>query len=90
MKKYMVIEHFEPGKLDAIYQRFHAQGRMLPSGLNYIDSWLSSDGLRCFQLMETANAELFGLWEKSWADLARFEIVELREKPSAGRPAGSR
>jgi hypothetical protein len=83
MKKYMVIEHFGEGKLDAVYERFHSKGRMLPDGLHFIESWLSDDGLRCFQLMETATPSLFVEWEKHWSDLARFEIVELRERPAA-------
>jgi hypothetical protein len=83
----MVIEHFLAGKLDEIYKRFQDKGRMLPNGLNFIDSWLSSDGLRCFQLMETDEPDLFDLWEQSWSDLARFEVIELREKPVAGNGA---
>ena len=85
MKKYIVIEHFVEGKLDAVYERFHSKGRMLPDGLQFVDSWLSSDGLRCFQLMETDHPHLFTEWEKHWSDLARFEIVELRERPQAGQ-----
>jgi len=83
MKKYMVIEHFGEGKLDAVYERFHSKGRMLPDGLHFIESHLSIDGLRCFQLMETDQPALFHEWEKNWSDLARFEIIELRERPAA-------
>jgi hypothetical protein len=87
MKRFMVIEHFAAGNLDRVYQRFHAKGRMLPPGLLYIDSWLESSGLRCFQLMETDNsadsAVLFEAWTACWRDLVTFEIVELRDKPKA-------
>ena len=31
---------------------------MMPPDLNYIDSWLASEGDRCFQLMETDNRAL--------------------------------
>jgi len=51
MKLYMVIESFLPGCQDKIYQRFHEKGRMLPEGLDYVNSWLEKDGDRCFQLM---------------------------------------
>jgi len=51
----MVIETHRPGALDEVYKRFHKNGRMMPDGLFYIDSWLESDGNRCFQLMETAD-----------------------------------
>jgi len=50
--------------------------------LYYIDSWLAEDGLRCFQLMKTDDITLFDVWRENWADLARFEIVELQDKPT--------
>ena len=81
MKRYMVIEHFVPGAKARIYGRFHEKGRMLPSGLVYIDSWLEKDGSRCFQLMETDGASLFDAWMDCWKDLVRFEIIELEDKP---------
>jgi hypothetical protein len=77
----MVIETFLPGCKAEIYERFHALGRMLPSGLNYLDSWLEKDGDRCFQLMETNDAALFQDWLEHWKDLVRIEVVELGEKP---------
>ena len=83
MKKYMVIEHFFPGCKDKIYERFHAKGRMLPDGLLYIDSWLTKEGDKCFQLMEANHYSLLNEWIKNWEDLVRFEIVELGEKPEA-------
>ena len=81
MKRYMVIETFLPGCKAKIYERFHARGRMLPAGLNYLDSWLEKDGDRCFQLMETNVAALFQDWIEHWEDLVRIEVVELGEKP---------
>ncbi len=81
MKRYMVIETFGPGGKAKIYERFHQKGRMLPPGLTYIDSWLTGDGGRCFQLMETDDRSLFAAWTKNWDDLVEFEIVELGEKP---------
>jgi len=82
MKRYMVIEHFAPGALSAVYERFQEKGRMLPAGLVYLDSWLEKDGQRCFQLMETNDPSLFDTWVGSWKDLIRFEIIELAEKPN--------
>jgi hypothetical protein len=81
MKRYMVIETFVPGGKAKIYERFHEKGRMLPAGLAYIDSWLTSDGERCFQLMETEDRSLFAAWTERWNDLVEFEIVELGDKP---------
>ena len=81
IKQYMVIETFLPGCKEEVYRRFNERGRMLPEGLFYIDSWPEENGLRCFQLMETANPSLFSDWVKHWSDLTDFEVIELGEKP---------
>ena len=81
MPKYMVIESFFENCRDKVYDRFHEKGRMLPEGLYYLDSWLSRDGSRCFQLMETESYELFRQWTRNWDDLIRFEIIEIGDKP---------
>lgn len=78
----MVIERFLPGCKQKVYERFHAQGRMLPEGLVYLNSWLEKGGDRCFQLMETDQPSLFAAWTHRWKDLVSFEVVELGEKPS--------
>lgn len=83
MSSYMVVEHFFPGAKDAIYKRFHSKGRMLPEGLEYVDSWLSKEGDKCFQLMKTEDCALFDIWIENWKDLGSFEIVELGPKPEA-------
>lgn len=80
--KYMIIETFKPGKSQSVYQRLEAKGRMLPDGLEYLDSWLEENGHRCFQLMETAEADLFAEWFQHWQDLVDFEIVPLGSKPT--------
>ena len=81
--RYMVIEHFRPNCVQAVYQRFAESGRMLPPGLYYVDSWLAADGGRCFQLMETHDPRLFDDWIQSWSDLVEFEIVPIGDKPSS-------
>ncbi|MFT5657014.1 MAG: hypothetical protein ACI9KN_000286 [Gammaproteobacteria bacterium] len=81
IRSYMVVENFFPGSKDAIYERFHARGRMLPDGLEYVDSWLTLEGNKCFQLMSTDDFSLFEAWIEHWKDLGSFEIVELGPKP---------
>ena len=81
MTTYVVIEHFYPNCKDAIYERFHEKGRMLPEGLEYIDSWLTKEGDKCFQLMRTDNFSLFEKWIRNWSDLGEFEIIAIGDKP---------
>jgi hypothetical protein len=79
---YMVIEKFREGAKDKVYARYETRGRMLPDGLEYIDSWLSRDGSRCFQLMKTEHAELFRIWIEKWNDLIDFEVVPVMPSPT--------
>lgn len=79
--QYMVIESIRAGSVQHVYDRFHAKGRMLPDGLNYVDSWLEYNGNRCFQLMETADESLFDHWIAHWQDLVSFEVIRIGEKP---------
>ena len=71
----LVIETFRHGAA-AVYARFAERGRMLPPGLEYIDSWIDADHpTRCFPLMQTDDATTFTLWTSAWDDLVAFEIV---------------
>jgi hypothetical protein len=72
---FMVIERFKDRNPAPIYARFQEQGRALPDGLRYIDSWVEANFDRCFQLMECDDAVLFQQWVLQWRDLAEFEIV---------------
>lgn len=72
---FMVIERFKNGGAAAVYRRFREQGRMMPEGLNYIDSWTDENFERCFQLMECDNETLFQEWIANWQDLVEFEII---------------
>ena len=83
MPKFMVIETYREGCLDKVYERFHRQGRMLPPGLHYLDSWLEKGRNRCFQLMETEYPDLFPEWTRHWDDLMSFEILEIAPRPAA-------
>jgi hypothetical protein len=72
---FMVIERFKDRNPVPIYARFREQGRALPDGLRYVDSWVEANFDRCFQLMECADAVLLQRWVLQWRDLADFEIV---------------
>jgi hypothetical protein len=81
--RYLVIEKFTRGARP-VYERAAERGRMLPPGLEYVDSWIDERTLdRCFQLMETADPSLFDEWIASWSDLARFEVVPVIDSAAA-------
>lgn len=82
MKKFIVIENIKPDCLLKVYQRYFRDGRMLPDGLCYLNSWLEKDGSRCFQIMETNQPELFQVWAEKWRDLIDFEFIEIGEAPT--------
>jgi hypothetical protein len=72
---FMVIERFKNRDAAPIYRRFDEKGRMMPEGLNYVNSWVEPDFNRCFQLMETDDPALFEEWIDNWKDLADFEVL---------------
>lgn len=89
MARYMVVERFTSGP-EPIYARAAAEGRMLPDGLEYVDSWVDERLDRCFQLMETEDPSLFEEWIARWSDLADFEVVPvLSSAEAAARARGS-
>jgi Domain of unknown function (DUF3303) len=73
---FMVIERFKDNDIVPIYKRMQAAGRMLPAGLEYIDSWVETGFGRCFQLMECSDARLLQEWVLAWRGFGvAFEIV---------------
>jgi hypothetical protein len=80
---FMVIERFKNGNAKAVYQRFKEQGRMLPDGLKYIESWTETNFDRCFQLMECNDPRLFQEWVAHWQDLLDFEIAPVMSSKEA-------
>jgi hypothetical protein len=72
--RYMIVEHFRDGDPVPVYERFRARGRMAPAGLRYIDSWITEDLTRCYQLMESDAEELLQEWLDAWSDLVEFEV----------------
>ncbi len=82
-QQFMIIETFPASSLDAIYERLHTKGRMLPDGLDFVESWLDASGERVFQIMEAEDRSVFDKWTPHWDDLVNFEIIELRDKPKA-------
>jgi len=72
---YMIIERFHPGKVKELYQRFDEKGRMLPEGVEYINSWINEDVTVCYQVMEAPSITQLHEWIANWKDLVDFEII---------------
>ena len=81
--RYMVIERFKNDAARAIYERAGEQGRLLPDGLTYLNSWVSTGLDSCFQLMECGDERLFDQWFARWSDLADFELVPVMSSAQA-------
>ncbi len=81
--QYMVIEKFYPDKLKILYKRFEENGRMLPEGLHYINSWIDHKISTCYQVMETESEEKIHLWITNWNDLADFEVIPVISSAAA-------
>jgi Protein of unknown function (DUF3303) len=90
--RYMVIETFTQGP-GPVYARAAERGRMLPPGLQYLDSWVDARRLdRCFQLMETEDPRLLDAWTRQWRDLVEFEVVPVVSSAEAAarqQPGGT-
>jgi hypothetical protein len=71
---FMVIEHFRNGDARPVYERFRQRGRLAPHGLHYINSWVTPDLTRCYQVMECDDRKLLDAWLAAWEDLVDFEV----------------
>jgi hypothetical protein len=72
---FMVIEEFRNHDAKSAYRRFHKEGRLMPDGVEFVNSWVTADLSRCFQLMECNDVARFQQWVAEWSDLIDFEIV---------------
>lgn len=79
---YMIIEDFR-GNPEAVYRRFREQGRLAPDGLRYINSWVTQDLQRCYQIMECDDPGLLDQWMERWKDLTKFEVIPVMTSAEA-------
>ena len=67
---------FRDNDMLPIYQRVRDEGRSLPDGLKYVDSWIEPNFARCFQLMECDDLRLLQQFVLNWRGSGvTFEIV---------------
>jgi hypothetical protein len=86
---YMIVERFKNGDPVPVYRRFRDRGRLAPSGLQYISSWVDEKLERCFQIMETDDRNLLDQWIANWSDIVDFEVfpvVSSKEAADAVAP----
>ena len=72
--RYMVVERFTQGARP-VYERAAAEGRMLPPGVRYVESWVADELDTCFQLLEADDPTLLDEWMERWSDLVAFDDV---------------
>jgi hypothetical protein len=73
---FMIIERFRDDDMLPVYQHLRDTGRVLPEGLEYVESWIEPNFARCFQLMRCDDARLLQEWVLQWRGLGvTFEIV---------------
>jgi hypothetical protein len=71
---FMVVEHFRNGDPKPVYDRFRARGRLAPPGLTYVNSWVTEDLTRCYQVMECDDRALLDQWLAAWQDIVQFDV----------------
>jgi hypothetical protein len=76
MMLFMIIERFKDDDMLPIYKRIREEGRNLPEGLGYVESWVEPNFSRCFQLMQCDDLRVLQKWILQWRGSgASFEIV---------------
>jgi hypothetical protein len=86
---FMVIETFRGGDPRPVYERFAAQGRLAPPGLDYVASWVTADLQRCYQVMSCDDRSLLDQWIARWTDLVEFEVLPVVTSADAAAAAAA-
>ena len=87
---FVVIENFRGGDPLPVYRRFRDQGRMVPDGVRFVDSWVTDDLRRCFQVMECDDRARLDAWIGQWSDLVEFEVIPVMTSAQARAVVGPR
>jgi len=46
----------------------------MPEGVCFVDSWISEDMTRCYQVMDCDDRALLDEWMANWNDIVDFEV----------------
>ncbi len=71
---YLIVERYRDRDPVPVYRRFRDRGRLAPSGLTYVASWVTPDLATCYQIMEAADPALIDAWTGNWSDIVDFEV----------------
>ena len=86
---FMVIESFRNGDAKPVYRRFRERGRLAPEGLEYVNSWVTNDLRRCYQVMRCDDPSLLEQWLSKWSDLVDFEVIPVITSQEASAAVGT-
>ena len=83
----MILERFRSGDPRPVYERFDQRGRMMPDGMRYVDSWVTDDLARCYQVVECDDRSSLEQWMSEWSDLVDFEVTPVVTSAAARQAA---
>lgn len=73
---FMIIETFRDNDMAPVYERLRQRGRMLPEGVEFVDSWVEAGFARCFQLMRCDDLARLQAWILGWRGAGvTFEVI---------------
>lgn len=72
---FMVVERFRDGDPGPVYRRFREHGRLAPTDVSYVASFVTEDLKGCYQVMECDDRAALEIWLARWADLVEFEVI---------------
>ncbi|MDD9942109.1 MAG: DUF3303 family protein [Myxococcales bacterium] len=86
---YLLKTHYLHGP-GPVYERAAKQGRMLPDGVRFVDSWIVDDEKLdvCYEVVETDDPALLDVWMQPWADLISAEVVPVIRSAEAAARVG--
>jgi Protein of unknown function (DUF3303) len=87
---FMIVEHYRDGDPVPVYRRFRDRGRMAPTGVTYVASWVDASLATCYQVMEAGDRSLIDTWIAAWDDLVEFEVIPVMTSAEAAAAVAPR